>query len=488
MFKRSEQEKQVREACQAAKAMTRRELLQGGSYGLGALALTSCLNGKLFGEVKGANPLRAKQGHFAGGAKRVIYIHLIGAPSQLDLFDYKPELIKHHNELVPKHYIEGQDFAFLRGHPRLMGSPFKFRRYGKCGMEMSELLPELGGVADDLTLIKSVHTSQINHAPAQLFLQTGHGLFGRPSFGAWVTYGLGTENQNLPAYVVMVTGSNPGAGNALWGNGFLPSVYQGVEFRSSGDPVLFLSNPKGVSREDRRRVLDDLKAMNELKLADVNDPEIATRIAQYEMSFKMQMSVPEMMDLSNEPASIREMYGVGKGGGGFANNCLLARRLVERGVRVVQLFDQGWDHHGGINNNLPKKCKQIDRPVAGLIKDLKQRGLLEDTLVIVGGEFGRTPMMQGSNGDGNKTAAGRDHHKDAFTVMMAGGGLKPGYVYGETDDLGYQITKNPCHVHDLNATILHAMGFDHERLTFKYQGRDFRLTDVHGVVQKDIFI
>lgn len=479
---------------QALKALTRRELFQRGSLGVGTLALTSCLNPSLFGAADSStkakrqpNPLMPKAPHHQPRAKSIIYIHLIGAPSQLDLFDYKPTLIKHNGQPVPKHYIEGQNFAFLRGHPSLMGSPFKFKKHGDSGTHVSELLPNIANIIDNTTLIKSVHTTQINHAPAQLFLHTGFQLFGRPSTGAWATYGLGTENQNLPAYVVMTTGAKPGAGNALWGNGFLPSVYQGVEFRTQGDPVLFLSNPDGVTREQRKRALDDIKQLNELNLADVGDPEIATRIAQYEMAFRMQMSVPEMMDLSKEKQHTLDLYNAKPKGSGFANNCLLARRLVERGVRIVQIFDQGWDHHSNINKSLPNKCRQVDKPIAGLITDLKQRGLLDDTLIIVGAEFGRTPMQQSNSGDGRQTVAGRDHHKDAFTVLLAGGGFKPGMTFGKTDDLGYHITENPCHVHDLNANILHALGFNHEKLTFKYQGRDFRLTDVHGEVFPELF-
>jgi len=345
-------------------------------------------------------------------------------------------------------------------------------------MEFSELLPNIAGMADDIAMIKTLHTTQFNHAPAQLMFQTGFGRFGRPSIGAWSGYGLGSENEDLPAFVVMITGSVAGAGNSLWGSGFLPTVYQGVEFRSSGDPVLFLSNPKGVNPAGRRRVIDSIKHLNAAQLADVGDPEIATRISQYEMAFRMQTSVPDLMDVSQETAATHKMYGTQPGKSSFANNCLLARRLVERGVRFVQLFDQGWDHHGGVYKALPKKCKQVDQPIAALLKDLKSRGLLDETLVVWGAEFGRTPMLQGDRASG----AGRDHHKDAYSVWMAGGGVKGGSVTGRTDELGYFPVEDPVHVHDFHATLLHLLGMNHEQLTYKFQGRPFRLTDVAGNV------
>jgi hypothetical protein len=367
-----------------------------------------------------------------------------------------------------------------------MGTPhddrFAFKRCGQSGIEISNLMPQLQTVADDLCFIRTLHTDQFNHAPAQLFLQTGFGRFGRPSLGSWVNYGIGSPNENLPGFVVLVTGQVLGAGNSAWGSGFLPTIHQGIEFRSQGDPVLFLSNPKGVEPADRRAVVDTVNQLNRLQLADVRDPEIATRIGQYEMAYRMQSSVPELMAIDQEPAAIHEMYGTEPGKTSFANNCLLARRLVERGVRFVQLFDQGWDHHGNVFGALPKKAKEVDQPIAALIKDLKMRGMLDDTLIVWSAEFGRTPMAQGQDGSGEMSKAGRDHHKEAYTMWMAGGGLKRGHVHGMTDDLGYGIAEDGVHVHDLNATIMHLLGIDHERLTFRYQGRQFRLTDIHGEV------
>ncbi len=462
---------------------TRRHFLKRSGLALGATALSSLLNEKLFAAPATTNsPLP----HFAPRAKQVIYLHMVGAPSHLDLFDPKPVLQKHDGQLCPQEFLEGKRFAFLRGHPMLAGTKFQFARHGKSGQEISELLPNLARIADDLTIVKSMRTDEFNHAPAQLFLHTGFGRPGRPSLGSWINYGLGSENKNLPAYVVLQSGPTAGAGTSLWSTGFLPSVYQGIQFRGTGDPVLFLSNPEGHNRTDRRRLLDAVQALNQEQLAAVGDPEITTRISQYEMAFRMQMSVPELVDISRESPETLEMYGAQPGKASFANNCLLARRLIERGVRIVQLYDADWDHHRDIATALPKKCRDVDKGMAALVQDLKQRGLLEDTLVIWGGEFGRTPMQQTGSGDGEKTKPGRDHHKDAFTMWMAGGGVKAGFTYGKTDDFGYNITDNPVHVHDLNATVLHLLGIDHERLTYKYQGREFRLTDVHGEVVKEI--
>jgi uncharacterized protein (DUF1501 family) len=470
--------------------LARREFLKRSGFSLGAMALGSLLTdgfSKALASPAGlVNPLGTKEPHFAARAKHVIYLHMVGAPSQLDLFENKPELTKHDGELCPEEFIKGKRFAFIRGHPKLLGTKFKFDHHGRSGTELSELLPHLTSVADMLTVIKTVNTDEFNHGPAQLFLHTGFGRMGRPSFGSWVTYGLGTENQDMPAYVVMMTGAMAGAGSSLWSTGFLPSVYQGIQFRTGGDPVLFLSNPKGQSSEARRQVLDTIQTLNQAQLDEVGDPEIATRINQYEMAYRMQTSVPELMDISKEPKAVLDMYGAQPGKGSFANNCLLARRLVERGVRMVQLYDEGWDHHGALFTALPKKCQQVDKPIAALLADLKQRGLLNDTLVIFGGEFGRTPMLQSDSGDAKTTAPGRDHHKAAYTMWMAGGGLKPGLTYGKTDELGYNIVENPVHVHDLNATVLHLLGLDHEKLTHRYQGREFRLTDVHGHVVRDI--
>lgn len=465
---------------QHLKTITRRDLFQRLGTGMGAAALTSLLQASATADDD--TPVRGAQGHFPATARNVIYIHMVGAPSQLELFEYKPTLQRLNGEPVPAHYIEGQRFAFLRGHPKLMGTRFRFRKCGQSGLELSEVLPHLSQVADDICLIKTVHTEEFNHAPAQLFMQTGIGQFGRPSIGSWVSYGLGTENQNLPSFVVLVTGLTAGAGNSLWGSGFLPTVHQGVQFRNSGDPVLFLSNPNGVDRNDRRGILDGIQALNRIQLADVGDPEIATRISQYELAYRMQMSVPELTDLSREPRRIHEMYGTSPGRVSFANNCLLARRLVERGVRFVQLYDSSWDHHGSVYTGIQRKCRDTDQPVAALIKDLKERGLLDSTLIVWGGEFGRTPMLQGNAGPN----AGRDHHKDAFCVWMAGGGVKGGMTLGQTDEFGYLPVEDPVHVRDFHATILHMLGINHERLTFRFQGRDYRLTDIGGNVLRKV--
>ena len=469
-------------------AINRRQLFQQCGAGLGSAALCQLLNG-------GARSAQAAESqevlpHFPAKAKHVIYVHLVGAPSHLDLFDYKPELQRRSGELCPDEFFQGKQLAFIRQQPTLLGTPsdpqFAFQQAGESGGSISNLLPHLQREVDEICFLKAVQTEQFNHAPAQLFLLTGFGRFGRPSVGSWVTYGLGSESENLPAFVVLISGPVLGAGNSAWGSGFLPTVHQGVEFRSQGDPVLFLSNPTGLSQQERRKVVDTVNALNRVQLADVADPEIATRIAQYELAYRMQTSVPELMDISAEPKHIHELYGTKPGQTSFANNCLLARRLVERGVRFVQLFDADWDHHGNVFRNLPRKAKDVDQPLAALIADLKQRGLLDETLVVWSAEFGRTPMAQGTNSAGEKNRAGRDHHKEAYTVWMAGGGVKGGMSYGRTDDLGYQAVENPTHVHDVNATILHLLGMDHERLTFKYQGRQYRLTDVHGRVLRDV--
>lgn len=457
----------------------RRHFFQRTGLGIGALALGSLLRDAAAETV---NPLAVKAPHFAPKAKRVIYLHMIGAPSQLDLFDPKPELVKRDGEKCPESLLAGKRFAFIGGEMKLSGSHFNFATHGQSGQTLSELLPNLARVADDVTVIRSLHTEEINHAPAQMFLHTGFGRGGRPSFGSWVTYGLGSQNADLPAYVVLLSGVAGGAGTSMWSSGFLPSVYQGIQFRTQGDAVLFLSNPEGYAAERRRRVLDAVGSLNQTHLADVGDPEIATRISQYELAYRMQTSVPELMDISKESPQTLEQYGAKPGKASFANNCLLARRLVERGVRVVELYDSDWDHHANLANALPRKCKDVDQPMAALISDLKQRGMLDDTLVIWASEFGRTPLAQGMGGEGEKTKPGRDHHKDAYTVWLAGGGIKPGISYGRTDEFGFNVAENPVHVHDLNATVLHLLGLDHERLTFKYQGREFRLTDVQGKV------
>lgn len=463
--------------------LTRRMLLQSAGMGIGSLALGSLLAEEPRSELAVNDSLSLKSPRIPARAKNVIFMHMVGAPSQLDLFDYKPTLQQYDGQPCPKHLLEGQRFAFLRGHPSLLGTKFKFEKHGHSGLELSELLPHLATVADDIAVVKTLHTEQINHGPAQLMFHTGFGRFGRPSAGSWVSYGLGSENRDLPAYVVMITGKVAGAGSALWGSGFLPSMHQGVEFRSSGDPVLFLSDPPGVNREDRRRMLDGLQALNKQQLDAVGDPEIATRIAQYEMAFRMQSSVPELMDIADESADTLDLYGIKRGQPSFASNCLLARRLVERGVRFVQLFHADWDHHGNLEGGLTARTKEVDQPMAALVKDLKQRGLLNDTLVVWGGEFGRTPMQQGTDADDNPAAKpGRDHHKDAFSIWMAGGGVKAGVTVGKTDDLGYTIAEDPVHVNDFHATLLHLLGLNHEKLTYKFQGRQYRLTDVAGKV------
>ena len=461
---------------------TRREFLKFTGTGIGALGLASALNNNNLYASPGTDSLSFLTPHFLPKAKNVIYIHLVGGPSHLELFDHKPELIRRDGQKCPDHMFKGKQLAFIRDHPTLLGTRFKYNKYGQGGLELSEHLPLMGKMADHLAVVKTVHTEQFNHAPAQLFLHTGFERFGRPGIGSWVSYGLGSENSDLPNYVVLITGSVAGAGNSLWGSGFLPTLHQGVEFRSQGDPVLFLSNPKGISAQNKRDIISGINFLNETALADIGDPEIATRISQYELAYRMQASVPELMSINSETSSILEAYGAKPDSKSFANNCLLARRLVERGVRFVQLFDHGWDHHSGLFDSLPKKARQLDRPVAALIADLRERGLLDETLIVIGAEFGRTPMLQGLSNNRAANNIGRDHHKEAYSMVFAGGGIRGGTSYGETDELGYQAIENPVHVHDINATILHQLGLNHERLTFKYQGREFRLTDVHGDV------
>jgi hypothetical protein len=471
-------------------ALGRRTLFQRAGFGLGAFALSQMLNQDTSPAFAASAALSPRAAHFPAKAKSIIYLHMVGAPSHLDLFDLKPELQRRNGEDCPKDLFESGKFAFVRNLPTLLGTPkdkqHDFKHCGESGLPLSNLLPHLQTVADELTLIKSLHTNEFNHGPAQMFMLSGFGRFGRPSIGSWLNYGLGTENQDLPGFVVLITGNVLGAGSPAWGSGFLPSVYQGVEFRSQGDPVLFLSNPKGVEPNSRKRIIDAVNELNQTQLTEIGDPEIATRMSQYELAYRMQTSVPELMDISGEPKHVHEMYGTQPGKTSFANNCLLARRLVERGVRFVQLFDQGWDTHGSVFSRVAGKAKQVDQPIAALIRDLRQRGLLDSTLVVWSAEFGRTPFAQGANSEGKETKAGRDHHKDAFTVWVAGGGTKGGMSFGSTDELGYRIAENPVHVHDLNATLLHQMGINHERLTFRYQGRQYRLTDVEGHVVKEI--
>jgi hypothetical protein len=436
------------------------------------------------------NPLAPRPPHFQPKAKRVIYLHMSGAPPHLDLFDYKPELVKHDGKPCPETFLKGRRFAFTSGTPKLLGTPRKFARHGKGGIWMSDAIPRLHAVADELCVIRSMTTDQFNHAPAELLLYTGSPRQGRPSMGSWVTYGLGSESDNLPGFVVLISsGVQPSAGQSAWGSGFLPSVFQGVQCRSQGDPVLYVSDPPGMDRGTRRRSLDALHDLNELEEQELGHPETATRIAQYELAYRMQISVPEVMDISREPPATLEAYGANPAQPSFANNCLLARRLVEQGVRFVHLFDWGWDFHGtsakeDIRGGLTTKCAATDRPVAALIRDLQRRGLLDETLIVWGGEFGRTPFREGRTA-GGKTL-GRDHYPDCYSLFLAGAGVKHGYVHGETDELGFSVAVDRVHVHDLQATILHLLGLNHERLTFRFQGRDYRLTDVHGRVVKEL--
>ena len=465
--------------------ITRRHFLNQSVGGIGALAFSTLLaqsQGRAAeaprapGEVP--NPLTPRPPHHPARAKHIIYLHMAGSPPQQDLFDYKPKLNELNDKNCPDEYLKGERFAFIKGHPQLLGSPHKFARQGQSGQWMSNLLPHLATVADDLCVVRSMHTDQFNHAPGQLLLHTGAAQFGKASIGSWVTYGLGSENQDLPGFVVLVSGDKtPDAGKSVWGSGFLPSIFQGVQCRTTGDPVLFVSDPPGMDRAARRRSLDALRDLNQMQLAEFGDPETVTRIAQYEMAYRMQVSVPSVMDISKEDAKTHALYGSEPGKTSFANNCLLARRLVEQGVRFVQLYDWGWDVHGesivtDLMTALPKKCKQSDQPIAALIKDLKQRGLLESTLIVWSGEFGRTPMNEKRNGS---KFLGRDHHPHAFTLWMAGGGIKPGVSYGATDELGYFAVEDKMHVHDLQATILHLAGLDPFTFSYPYQGLKHRL-------------
>lgn len=449
---------------------TRRQFLS--LAGLAPIALSSLL--PRAGDSRGP--------HFAPRAKRVIWLFMAGAPSQLDLFEPKPVLQRHDGKLVPEDLINGQRFAFLKGTPRLLGSPFRFARRGQCGAPVSELMPHLATIVDRIAFVKSMHTEQFNHGPAQVFMNTGHQVVGRPSFGAWVHHGLGSEATDLPGFVVLVSGKiDPGAGSSLWSSGFLPTQHQGIELRTRGEPVPSVKNPDGVDRAARGRTIDLVNALDRRRLAALGDPEIATRIAAYDLAYRMQVSVPNLVDLEQESAEVHALYGTEPGKNSFANNCLLARRLLERGVRFVQLYHRGWDHHGSdasddLLHGLPNMCAQTDRAAAALVLDLERRGLLDDTLVVWGGEFGRTPMQEVRDAK----FLGRDHHGKAFTVWLAGAGIRAGTTIGATDDLGYHVAEQPVHVNDLHATMLHLLGLDHEKLTFRYQGRDFRLTDVGG--------
>ena len=461
--------------------ITRRHFFSRLSTGIGVPALASLLQADQTPAVP----------HVAPKARRVIYLFQSGGPSQLELFDYKPRLKEFAGTDLPDSVRRGQRLTGMSATQSsfpVVASRFQFARQGQSGAWIGELLPHTARIADKIAIVRSLHTEAINHDPAVTFLQTGAQIAGRPSMGSWVAYGLGAETKDLPAFVVLISPGKGGGGqplyDRLWGSGFLPTRYQGVKFRSVGDPVLYLSDPAGFSRDNRRRYLDALSEMNQVQLEEMGDPEISTRIAQYEMAFRMQASVPELTDISSEPASTFQLYGEdARQPGTYAANCLLARRLAERGVRFIQLYHRDWDHHGRLPDGLPKRCKETDQASAALIADLEQRGMLDDTLVVWGGEFGRTVYCQGRL---TATDYGRDHHPRCFSVWLAGGGIKPGVVYGETDDYSYNITANPVHVHDLQATILHSLGMDHTRLTYKYQGRWFRLTDVHGRVVKDI--
>jgi uncharacterized protein (DUF1501 family) len=467
--------------------VTRRHFFQECGIGVGKIALAGLLTGGFARRSEAAaavNPLVPKKPHFAPKARRVIHLFMAGAPSQLDLFDYKPTLAKLEGKPIPPSVIAGQRYAFIRSDAAVLGPRFKFARHGQCGAELSEMLPHLAKVVDDICLVKSVRTDQFNHAPAQIFLNTGFAQPGRPSLGSWVLYGLGAETENLPAFVVMSTGSGISGGSANWSSGFLPTLYSGVRLRNQGDPILNVSSPQGVDARLQRDSLDLIGGLNRQRLKAVGDPEIVTRMASYEMAFRLQTSAPELMDLRKESKAVLDMYGADLDKPSFARACVLARRMIERGVRFVNIYHEGWDAHSDVSGNLKTNCGATDRAAAALVKDLKQRGLLDDTLVIWGGEFGRTPMVETNTALGR--SLGRDHHPQAFTMWLAGGGVKAGQTFGATDDLGFHVAKDPVHVYDLQASILHLLGFDHEKLTFRLAGRDFRLTDVHGRVVKGL--
>jgi Protein of unknown function (DUF1501) len=477
-----------------ALTVTRRHFFEEAGVSVGKMALAALLGdafapGALRAGAPGAAPDRSdvlapRPPHFAPRAKRVIHLFMAGAPSQLDLFDRKPTLAKLEGKPLPPSVIGGQRYAFIRPDAAVLGPRFAFARHGECGAELSVMLPHLAEVVDEICIIKSVRTDQFNHAPAQIFFNTGFSQPGRPCLGSWVLYGLGSESRDLPAFVVMSTGSGISGGAANWSSGFLPTVYTGVRLRNQGDPILDISSPAGVDARLQRDSLDLIGSLNRRRLRVVGDPEIASRIAAYEMAFRLQSSAPEVMDLRSEGQETLDLYGADPDKPSFARACLLARRMIERGVRFVNIYHEGWDAHSDVAGNLKTNCGATDRATAALIKDLKRRGLLDDTLVIWGGEFGRTPMVESNRALGR--SLGRDHHPQAFTMWLAGGGIRPGLTYGATDELGFHITENPVHVHDLQATILHLLGFDHEKLTFHHAGRDFRLTDVHGRVVKDL--
>lgn len=474
--------------------LKRRHFLQKCTTGLGAMALGSLLGcNDIFKGDNSTDIAGLKIPHYAPKAKRVIFLHMEGAPSQLELFDYKPLLHKLDGQDCPPSLLEGKRFAFIQGVPKMLGPYAEFQQYGQTGSYVSHHLPYFSQVVDEVTFLRAMHTEEFNHAPAQMFMHTGSPRQGRPSMGSWVTYGLGSENENLPGFIVLVSGGHiPSAGKSIWGSGFLPSEYQGVECRSQGDPVLYLQDPSGVSRDLRKDAISTINAINKLQHDQMGDPEILARISQYELAFRMQTTVPDAMDISQEPDYIHQLYGTSPGQVSFANNCLLARRLAERGVRFIQLYHADWDSHGSnaseaLEIGFVKCCKEVDQAMSALLIDLKQRGLLEDTLVVWGGEFGRTPMAENRGGK-QAPFKGRDHHRDAFTMWIAGGGVKSGFSYGETDEIGYYGTSGQMHIHDLQATILHQLGMNHEKLTYQFQGRDFRLTDVAGKVVTDILV
>jgi uncharacterized protein (DUF1501 family) len=472
----------------ALHAATRRHFFRECGVGVGKFALASLLTGGLSQQAlaapQAANPLAAKPPHFPAKAKAVIHLFMAGAPSQLEMFDNKPELARLEGKPIPPSVIGGQRYAFIRPDAATLGPRFKFAKHGQCGAELSEMLPNLAKVVDDICIVRSCRTDQFNHAPAQIFFNTGFAQPGRPSIGSWVTYGLGAETSDLPAFVVMSTGSGISGGAANWGSGFLPSLYTGCRFRNQGDPILNVSSPEGIDSQLQRDTLDLLGDLNRRRLESEGDPEIATRIASYEMAYRLQTSAPELMDFKDETKETIDLYGCDPAKPSFARACLLARRMVERGVRFINIYNEGWDGHSDVAGNVKNNCAATDKGTAALVQDLKQRGLLDSTLVIWGGEFGRTPMVESSPTLGR--SMGRDHHPQAYTMWLAGGGIKPGLTYGSTDDLGFHVAENPVHVHDLQATILHLLGLDHERLTYRYAGRDFRLTDVHGKVVRDI--
>ncbi len=470
---------------------TRRTFLKQSGFSLGSIAFATLLQRDALA-APSPNPQSAirnpqsRAPHFAPRAKSVIYLHMSGAPPTLDLFDYKPKLVELNMQPCPDSLLKGQRFAFIKGVPKMLGTPYRFKQHGQSGAWMSETLPHMAGIVDDIAIVRSMTTDQFNHAPAELFLYTGSSRAGSASLGSWLTYGLGSENRDLPGFVVLLSGgTDPTGGKALWSSGFLPSVYQGVQCRSAGEPILYLNNPPGMERESRRRSLNALGRLNELEAKQFRDPETLTRLAQYELAYRMQIAVPEVMDISKEPESIRELYGARPGEATFANNCLLARRLVEQGVRYVQLYDWGWDIHGtgtgdDLLNAFPKKCKDVDRAAAALVQDLKRRGLLDETLVVWGGEFGRTPMNEERGGS---KYLGRDHHPHCFSLWMAGGGVKPGIVHGATDELGYFVAEGKVTIHDLQATILHLLGLDAWKFSFPYQGLNQRLIGPEGAAR-----